>query len=110
MRKIVSGWKANPDVRFLFIADPPDATSEIEFTTFWRRSLAALPPVEPARSTSDALRRALETERQPVTLLLDEKLVVRQAFVGSIGNRRLGAAIERLLAASRSASKSKRSR
>lgn len=101
LRKLVAGWKSNPEVQFLFISDPPDATTELEFTTFWQRSLAALPPVDPARSDSDALRAALATERQPVTLLLDENRVVRQAFVGSIGSRRIGAAIERLLAATR---------
>lgn len=36
---------------------------------------------------------------EPITLLLDENLVVRQFFIGGIGERPLGRAIERLLQA-----------
>jgi hypothetical protein len=94
---IVHGWRANPNVQFLFIADPPTNTTEAEFITFWRKSLAALPEAEPYLSTTNAIRTVLEIDTLPITLLLDEQLVVRQAFVGSIEKRRLGTAIERLM-------------
>lgn len=100
LKRIVDGWRGRADVRFLFIADPPSDTSAAELAAFWDRSLQALPDVDPGRATTDALRRSLESELQPITLLLDEKLVVRQAFVGAVTGRSLGTAIERLLRAS----------
>ena len=100
LKRIVDGWRGRTDVRFLFIADPPSDTSEAELAAFWERSLQALPDVDPGRATTDALRRSLESELQPITLLLDEKMIVRQAFVGAVTGRSLGTAIERLLRAS----------
>lgn len=97
LKNIVHGWRANPNVQFLFIADPPTNTTEAEFITFWRKSLAALPEAEPYLSTTNAIRTVLEIDTLPITLLLDEQLVVRQAFVGSVEKRRLGTAIERLM-------------
>ena len=97
LKNIVHGWRGNPNVQFLFIADPPTATTEAEFTTFWRKSLTSLPEAEPYLSTTNAIRTVLELDTLPITLLLDEQLVVRQAFVGSIEKRRLGTAIERFM-------------
>jgi thiol-disulfide isomerase/thioredoxin len=97
LRNILSGWKAKPAVQFLFIADPPGETSESEAVAFWRKSSAALPDADPCRATTEDLRRILEDGAQPITLLLDENLVVRQAFIGAIGGRPLGRSIERLL-------------
>jgi thiol-disulfide isomerase/thioredoxin len=97
LKNIVHGWRSNPDVQFLFIADPPANTTEAEFITFWRKSLTALPEAEPYRSTTTTIREVLENEALPITLLLDQHFVIRQAFVGSIEKRRLGTAIERLL-------------
>jgi len=96
-RNITAGWKSKPEVQFLFVADPPNETSESEVVAFWKKNQAALPDADPARSSSDALRRGLDNDQEPITLLLDENLVVRQAFIGGIGSRPLGRAIERLL-------------
>lgn len=108
LKNIVHGWRANPNVQFLFIADPPTDTTEAEFVTFWRKSLAALPEADPYLSTTNAIRTVLEIETLPITLLLDEQFVVRQAFVGSIEKRRLGTAIERLMRTLTSADREKK--
>lgn len=97
--KIVRGWGRNSDVQFLFVADPPSDTPVDEVERFWQKPPVELPKVEPCRTTNDRLRDALEVGTQPITLLLDENLVVRQVFAGALGNRPLGAFIERLQAA-----------
>jgi len=102
LKNIVNGWKSKPQVQFLFIADPPDETSESEAAAFWQSSRAALPDADPCRTDSDELRRVLGDGAEPITLLLDEHFVVRQAFIGSLFNRPLGRSIERLLQSVRS--------
>lgn len=97
LRNVVAGWKPKPEVQFLFIADPPDETSESEAAAFWQSSRAALPDADPCRAASYDLRQTLGDGAEPITLLLDEHLVVRQAFIGSLFNRPLGRSIERLL-------------
>ncbi len=112
-------------VQFLFIADPPEQTSADEVVAFWQRPwadaladkcpptggtamehagvrscLLKLPEVEPARSDTDALKRQVG-ESRPVTLLLDEQGVVRQALWGAVigSPAELQSAIDRLLGA-----------
>src|SRR5262249_6170787 len=68
---------------------------------FWRKSMAALPDTDPCRTTTEELRRVLQDGAEPMTLLLDEHLVVRQAFIGGLGQRPLGRSIERLLSAAK---------
>lgn len=101
LARIVRGWKNSPDVQFLFIADPPRETEAEELEHFWKTATVELPAVMPARSTDERIRNTLAVETEPVTLLLDENLLVRQAFAGTIGTRSLGTAIERLLSAAR---------
>lgn len=102
LKNVVAGWKSKPEVQFLFVADPPDETSESEAAAFWQSSRAALPDAEPCRADSDDLRRTLGDGAEPITLLLDEHFVVRQAFIGALFNRPLGRSIERLLQSVRS--------
>lgn len=97
LSKIVHGWRGNNDVQFVLITDPPHDTEEAELEDFWGHPPVDLPAVKPCRSTDDRIRTALKIGTQPITLLLDEHSVVRQAFVGTIGHRNLGAAMERLL-------------
>lgn len=97
LRNVVAGWKPKPEVQFLFIADPPDETSESEAAAFWQHSRAAVPDADPLRASGDDLRRSLGDGAEPITLLVDEHLIVRQAFIGSLFNRPLGRSIERLL-------------
>lgn len=99
LKNVSAGWKSNAEVQFVFLADPPSETSEAEVVAFWQKNQAALPDVDPSRSYSDVLRRGLDNDQEPITLLLDENLVVRQSFIGGIGERPLGRAIERLLLA-----------
>lgn len=99
LKNVLAGWKAKPEVQFLFIADPPGETSEGEAAAFWRKSMDALPDTDPCRAANEDLRRVLEDGAEPITLLLDEQMVIRQAFIGSIGGRPLGRSIERLLRA-----------
>lgn len=103
LKNVVAGWRPKPEVQFLFVADPPDETSESEAAAFWQSSRAALPDADPCRADSDELRRALGDGAEPITLLLDEHFVVRQAFIGSLFNRPLGRSIERLVQSVRSA-------
>jgi hypothetical protein len=110
LKNVLAGWKAKPEVQFYFIADPPGETSEIEATTFWQKSLAALPDADPCRAETEDLRRKLEDGAEPITLLLDDHFIVRQAFIGGIGNRPLGRSIERLLRASKEGSETGRHR
>lgn len=97
LQKLVRGWKGNADVQFLFLADPPQDTSEAEVLEYWEKNRSIVPEAEPLRSESPVLRLSLQNDTNPITLILDEKLVVRQAFVGAVGNRPLGRTIERIL-------------
>ena len=97
LKNVFAGWKTKPEVQFFFIADPPGETSESETVAFWQKSQAALPDADPCRAETEDLRRILEDGAEPITLLLDEQLVVRQAFIGGLGNRPLARSIERLL-------------
>lgn len=105
LRKMVEGWRSQKDVKFLFIADPPHDTEEQELTTYWRSAAAQLPDEDPCRSTDERIRNMLESGLQPITLLVDEHMVIRQAFAGAIGKRNLAIAIQRLLNALKSEEK-----
>lgn len=107
LRNVTAGWKSKPEVHFVFLADPPNETSEAQVVAFWQKNQNALPDGHPCRSTSDALRRGLDNDKEPLTLLLDENLIVRQAFIGAIGERPLGRSIERLLQATNVAESSR---
>lgn len=101
LARIVHGWKRTPEVQFLFIADPPRETEAEEVEHFWQAPPVELPAVMPERSTTERIRNILGITTEPLTLLLDEHLIVRQVFAGTIGARPIGTAIEQLLAAVR---------
>ena len=101
LARIVRGWAQSTEVQFLFVADPPRETEAEEVERFWRTPPVELPQANPARSTDERIRNVLGVDTEPITLLLDKNLVVRQAFAGTIGTRPLGTAIEHLLAAMR---------
>ena len=110
LARIVRGWKSTPEVQFLFIADPPQETEAEEVEHLWQTQPVELPAVMPERSTTERLRNILGVTTEPLTLLLDEHLIVRQAFAGTIGTRPLGTAIERLLDAVRLVDQAKKGR
>lgn len=85
-------------IDFWFIADPPDETSQAEALAFWQQPPVALPDAVACRSTGTRLRSSLGVEGVPISLLVDSRQVIRQAFMGSIEGRKVAAAMERLLA------------
>lgn len=110
-----------PDVPFLFVADPPSDTTREEVQRFWeqpivelpagepcavrpprgsaRACLIELPRVPPSRSEGTHLSGSLgQSTVRPLTLLVDQRGAVRQAFAGSLKGRslELAAAIHRL--------------
>jgi thiol-disulfide isomerase/thioredoxin len=105
-RRMAAAWQRERGVRFLFIGDPPHDTEAPEVIAFWQQHAAEVPEADPCRSTTDKLRAALDNNSQPLTLLVDEQGVVRQALVGAIQERGLASAMERLLKVLRASPKS----
>lgn len=97
LRRLAAAWQSQPDVRFLFISDPPHDTEAVEVVDFWQQHPGAVPDSDPCRSRTDKLRTVLDNNSQPLTLLVDQDGTVRQAFVGTIHERGLASAMERLL-------------
>ena len=60
-----------------------------------------MPQLPQYQSGDDRLRASLQNFAQPTMLILDERGIVRQAFLGSIRHRRseLADAVQRLLKA-----------
>ncbi len=86
------------EVRFVFLTET-NAPANME--KFMQKFQGELPKVDRQyQDTSEQVLKMLAFRRLPMTLLLDEHLVVRQAFVGSIVPRRneLIQGIDRLLA------------
>lgn len=106
LRNIVSeSRRQGLKIDFLFVADPPEETSEQDVHTFWHRERVMLPDSLPCRSKGSKLRTSLGIDGVPVTLLVDSNTVVRQAFFGSIEGRKVASAMERLLSVAGAASK-----
>jgi hypothetical protein len=97
LRRMSAAWLHNPQVRFLFISDPPQDTAASEVIEFWQQHAAEVPDLDPCRSTSDKLRTGLDNRSQPLTLLVDGEGIIRHALVGSIVDRSVASAMERLL-------------
>src|SRR5207248_2857388 len=88
--------KTEPELRFAYVSE---TLEEERLLDFLRRHARTLPDADVYQSTDGRLRALLQTGKQPITLLLDRQMVVRHAFVGTVGERRneLVDAIERLL-------------
>lgn len=97
LRILESAWHNTKDVTFLFVADPPLDNLAPELAAYWQTHAEIVPNLDPLRCRQDRLTQQLDVATQPLTLLLDGNLVVRQAFIGTTQQRPLGAAIERLL-------------
>lgn len=100
LRRVVQGWRSKPAVRFFFVSETLDQDL---LTAYWtKQHVNDVPDEDPYQSTDSRLRDVLEMGTQPVTLILDRDLVVRQAFVGTVTERvsELAAGINRLLALS----------
>lgn len=85
LRNIARGWKNDPAVEIVFISETLD---EKQLREFWFRTARDRVPEAPlVQSADDRIRDVLGTGKQPVTLLLDRDMVVRQAFIGSLTER-----------------------
>jgi thiol-disulfide isomerase/thioredoxin len=86
LRDLMRSFRSDPVVRFAFVSETKDETKLLGFA---RTNRDKMPEAELYQVTDERLRNSLETTKQPITLLLDQNMVVRQAFVGSIAGRRL---------------------
>jgi thiol-disulfide isomerase/thioredoxin len=98
LRALFAGLRKFPVLRLAFISETQDLARLKQFIDTRR---AELPQTEYFQMDSDTLRRPLQNRAQPMTLLVDERGIVRQAFLGSLRARRseLTLAIERALKA-----------
>lgn len=95
--RIAQAFQRNNKVRsapFLFITESDDAA----LRSYLREHRAEFGSV-PIYRTDDRLRQGLATEVMPLTLLMDRRGAVRQAFAGSLMGRRTEfiLAVERLI-------------
>jgi thiol-disulfide isomerase/thioredoxin len=98
LHNMVSGWQRETAVRFVFISE---TLEEDKLTQFWcKDKKGTVPDLNTYQSTDGRLRDTLETEKQPLTLLLDHDFVVREAFVGTLLSRagEVAAAVTRMVA------------
>lgn len=100
LRSFVAGWRDEPALRFLFISE---TLEEKKLLDFWRAAAARVPSVAIYQNADDRIRGVLENGRQPITLLVDQDLIIRQAFVGSLVDRtsELAASMTRFLTMTR---------
>lgn len=74
-------------VRFLFVTETYDDDRLAEFVRKRQSDLPALPILRTPESDR-RLRSALQSDQQPITLLVDRKMAVRHAVIGPIEARR----------------------
>lgn len=100
LRTLFAGLRRFPVLRLAFISETQDLTRLKQFIDE-KQKQQELPLTEFYQMDSDTLRRPLQNRSQPMTLLVDERGIVRQAFLGSLRARRseLTLAIERSLKA-----------
>lgn len=93
--------RSEADFKLAFVSETADERDLFQFLAQHKNLLAAGTPLY--QVTTDDLRRSLGTSKRPITLLLDRHLIVRQAFVGSVVERRseVVESIERLLRAAK---------
>lgn len=98
VRALLGGLRKFPVVQVAFVSETTDLG---KLQAFIEQHRAELPQTDFYQVDSDTVRQPLQNRAQPLTLLVDERGVVRQAFVGSLRARRseLTQAIERYLKA-----------
>lgn len=96
VRKLADSLESDPQLRFVMVTETTDSAVLLDFLAKHRGELPLRAPQY--QSTDERLRKSLQNRSQPVTLLLDARMVVRQAFLGSLRQRRseLAEAIARL--------------
>ncbi len=96
LRPIFDSLRPLTQVKAVLVSETADL---VKLQAFLRDNRALLPNLAQYQSGDDRLRASLQNNAQPTTLLLDERGIVRQAFLGSIRHRRseLADAVRRLL-------------
>ena len=96
LRPLLDSLRSMPQVKAVLISETADLG---KLQAFLRDNRASVPQLPQYQSTDDRLRGSLQNLSQPMTLLLDERGIVRQAFLGSIRHRRseLADAVQRLI-------------
>jgi hypothetical protein len=97
LRPILDSLRSLPQVKAVLVSETADLG---KLQAFLRDNRSVVPQLPQYQIGDDRLRASLQNFAQPTTLLLDERGVVRQAFLGSIRYRRseLADAVRRLLA------------
>ncbi len=96
LRPILDSLRPLTQVKAVLVSETADLA---KLQGFLRDNRALLSNLPQYHSGDDRLRASLQNSAQPTTLLLDERGIVRQAFLGSIRHRRseLADAVRRLL-------------
>lgn len=96
LRAMVRAWDDEPAVRFLIVAE---TLNENKLLEFWLSTAKdRVPAADLLQSTDSRIRDTVAIGTQPLTLLLDPELIIRQAFIGSLSARKFefSRAIKRL--------------
>ena len=98
LRKFLDSLRSMPQVKAVLVSETVDLN---KLLTFLRDNRSIVPQLPHYQIGDDRLRGSLQNFSQPTTLLIDERGIVRQAFLGSIKSRRseLADAVQRLLKA-----------
>lgn len=96
LRPIFDSLRGLTQVKAVMVSETADLG---KLQAFLRDNRGVLPQLVQYQSGDDRLRASLQNHSQPTTLLLDERGIVRQAFLGSIRHRRseLADAIRRII-------------
>lgn len=85
LQSFFAAQQKDPRIRLLLVSETKDTAKLIGFVQARR---GFFPNVELYQILDDGLRASLQNLVQPLTLLVDERGVVHQAFVGSLLSRR----------------------
>ena len=85
LRRITDSLSRMPQVKIVLISETQDLAA---LNSFIGSHQPDMPRVEQYQNVDDRLRASLQSHAQPTTLFLDALCVVRQAFLGSLKNRR----------------------
>ena len=85
LRRITESLNRMPQLKMVLVSE----TVELQkLNSFLSQQAANIPRVEQYQCVDERLRASLQNNAQPTTLFLDERRVVRQAFLGSLKHRR----------------------
>lgn len=98
LRRIFESLSTTSNVTPLLISETADLP---KLLSFLQQNRATVPSVPQYQSTGEQLRASLQNYSQPTTLLVDERGIIREAFLGSLRTRRseLADALYRLIKA-----------